>query len=72
MASYSDKKKVGGKINSKIDNQDSVAAVLAVEQMNSPDIFHLGCHITDFCVKCEGDEDIEIFNTDEHIYIFMD
>ncbi|MBO4290922.1 MAG: hypothetical protein J5898_03355 [Lachnospiraceae bacterium] len=69
MASYSDKKKVGGKINSKIDNQDSVAAVLAVEQMNSPDIFHLGCHITDFCVKCEGDEDIEIFNTDEHIYI---
>ncbi len=69
MSAYSDKKHIGGKNNSKIDSQDSVAAILAVEQMNALDIFDLGCHISDFCVKCEGDEDIEIFNQEEHIYI---
>lgn len=69
MDNYQDKKKTGGKINSKIDNQDSYASVLAIEQLRNPDIFGFGCDLVDFCVKCEGDEDIEIFNETEHIYI---
>lgn len=69
MTSYGDKKKIGGKINSKIANQDSLASVFTLEQLNCLDIFDLGCLINDFCIKCEGDEDLEIFNQDEHIFI---
>lgn len=69
MGNYQDKNKIGGKINSKIDNQDSFASVISVEQLNESDIFGFGCKIDDFCIKCEGDEDVEIFNNEDHIYI---
>ena len=69
MGNYQDKNKIGGKINSKIDNQDSFASVISIEQLNEPDIFGFGCKIDDFCIKCEGDEDVEIFNNEDHIYI---
>lgn len=69
MGDYSGKKKTGGKINSKISNQDSIAAVLAIEQINSIDPFKLGCDLLNFCMKCEGDEDLEIFNQHNHVYI---
>ncbi len=69
MGDYSGKKKIGGKVNSKISNQDSIAAVLAIEQINSVDPFKLECDLQDFCIKCEGDEDLEIFNQHNHVYI---
>lgn len=69
MDNYQDKKKTGGKTNSRIDNQDSYACVLSIEQLKEPDLYSFGCSLKDFCIKCEGDEDIEIFNQNDHIYI---
>lgn len=69
MGNYYDKKSTGGRITSKIENQDSVAAIYALEQLHSTDIFDFGTKIVDFCIKCEGEEDIEIFNKEKHIFI---
>ena len=69
MGNYYDKKSTGGRTTSKIENQDSVAAIYALEQLHSTDIFGLGTKIVDFCIKCEGEEDIEIFNKEKHIFI---
>lgn len=69
MSNYYDKKNTGGKTTSKIEHQDSVAAIYALEQLLSPDIFNFGVHINDFCIQCEGEEDIEIFNEEVHIYV---
>lgn len=69
MTDYNSKSKTGGRINSKIDNQDSVSAIYAIEQLNNPDIFNFGISIDDFSIKCEGNDDIEIINNDYHIFI---
>lgn len=69
MGNYYDKKSTGGRTTSKIENQDSVAAIYALEQLHSTDIFGFGTKIVDFCIKCEGEEDIEIFNKEKHIFI---
>jgi hypothetical protein len=69
MSDYNSKSKTGGKINSKIDNQDSVAAIYAIEQLNNPDIFNFDISINDYSIKCEGNDDIEIINNDYHIFI---
>jgi hypothetical protein len=69
LSDYNSKSKTGGRINSKIDNQDSVAAIYAIELLNNPDIFNFGISIDDYCIKCEGDDDIEIINDDYHIFI---
>ena len=61
------KKCTGGRTTSKIENQDSVAAIYALEQLHSTDIFGFCTKIVDFCIKCEGEEDIEIFNKEKHI-----
>ena len=42
------KKSTGGRTTSKIENQDSVAAIYALEQLHSTDIFGLGTKIVDF------------------------
>lgn len=39
MGNYYDKKSTGGRTTSKIENQDSVAAIYALEQLHSTDIF---------------------------------
>ena len=65
MGNYYDKKSTGGRTTSKIENQDSVAAIYALEQLHSG----FGTKIVDFCIKCEGEEDIEIFNKEKHIFI---
>lgn len=69
MGNYYDKKSTGGRTTSKIENQDSVAAIYALEQLYSTDVFGFGIKIGDFCIKCEGEEDIEIFNLEKHIFI---
>ena len=69
MSDYNSKSKTGGRINSKIDNQDSVASIYAIEQLNNPDIFNFGISIDDYAIKCEGDDDIEIISNDYHIFI---
>ena len=69
MGNYYDKKSTGGRTTSKIENQDSVAAIYALEQLHSTDIFGFCTKIVDFCIKCEGEEDIEIFNKEKHIFI---
>lgn len=69
MSSYYGKKNTGGKTASKIENQDSVAAIYALEQLNSRNLFNFGIDVQDFCLKCEGEEDIEIFNLENHIFI---
>lgn len=69
MGNYYDKKSTGGRTTSKIENQDSVTAIYALEQLHSTDIFGFGTKIVDFWIKCEGEEDIEIFNKEKHIFI---
>lgn len=69
MEGYFSKKKIGGQINSKISNQDSLAAVYAVEQLNNPDIFNFGIEFKEFSIQCEGDDDISIANKNNKIFI---
>lgn len=69
MSDYNSKRKTGGRNNSKIDNQDSVAAIYAVELLSNPNIFKFNVCIDDFNIVCEGNEDIEIMNDDYHIFI---
>lgn len=69
MENYFSKKKIGGQINSKISNQDSLAAVYAVEQLNEPDIFKFGVEFKEFSIQCECDDDISIANKDNKIFI---
>lgn len=69
MENYFSKQKIGGQINSKISNQDSLAAVYAVEQLNNPDIFNFGVEFKEFSIRCEGDDDISIANKNNKIFI---
>lgn len=69
MGDYNSKYKTGGRINSKIDNQDSVTAIYVVEALSNPDIFEFNININDFSIVCEGNDDIEIMNDDYHIFI---
>lgn len=69
MSDYNSKSKASGRTTSKIDNQDSVAAIYSIEQLNNPDIFNFGITIEDYAIKCEGDDDLEIISNDCHIFI---
>lgn len=51
MENYYDKKSTGGRTTSKIENQDSVAAIYALEQLHSTDVFGFGTKIVDFLYK---------------------
>lgn len=69
MGGYFSKQMQGGKINSMISNQDSLAAIYAIEQLNNPDIFDFGIKIIDFSVQCETEDDICIVNKEYKIFI---
>lgn len=69
MTDYFSQQKIGGQTNSSISNQDSLAIVYAVEQLNNVDIFDFGINITDFSIQCETDDDLCIVNTEYKIFI---
>ena len=69
MNDYFSQQKIGGQTNSLISNQDSLATVYAVEQLNNVDIFDFGINITEFSIQCETDDDLCIVNTDYKIFI---
>lgn len=69
MNDYFSRQKVGGQINSLISNQDSLATVYIVEQLNNTDIFDFGINITDFSIQCETDDDLCIVNQEYKIFI---
>lgn len=69
MNDYFLKNKIGGYVNSKIDNQDSVATIYSVECLSKPDIFSFNIAISDFCISCEENDDIEIMDENYHIFI---
>ena len=69
MNDYFLKNKIGGYVNSKIDNQDSVAVIYSVECLSKPDIFNFNIAISDFCISCEENDDIEIMDENYHIFI---
>ena len=52
-----------------ISNQDSLAIIYAVEQLNNADMFGFGINITDFSIQCETDDDLCIVNTEYKIFI---
>lgn len=67
MYNYYSKHNIGGYINSKIEHQDSVAAIYALELLDNSEV--LGVSFDDFCIKCENDDDIEIINDKAHVFI---
>lgn len=69
MNDYFSQQKIGGQTNSLISNQDSLATVYAVEQLNNVDIFDFGINITDFSIQCKTDDDLCIVNTEYKIFI---
>lgn len=69
MNDYFSRQKIGGQTNSLISNQDSLATVYMVEQLNNVDIFDFGINITDFSLQCETDDDLCIVNTKYKIFI---
>lgn len=69
MSDYNSKNKTGGYINSKIDNQDSIAAIYAVQLLCDEDIFMHGIFFNDFNIVCEGNDDIEILSNEYHVFI---
>lgn len=69
MKDYFSRQKMGGQNNSLISNQDSLAIIYAVEQLNNADMFGFGINITDFSIQCETDDDLCIVNTEYKIFI---
>ncbi|MCQ4638596.1 hypothetical protein NE619_17850 [Anaerovorax odorimutans] len=69
MKDYFLPQKLGGQTASLISNQDSLATVYIVEQLNNADIFDFGINITDFSMQCETDNDLCIVNTEYKIFI---
>lgn len=69
MQDYFSRQKMGGQTNSMISNQDSLAIIYAVEQLNNADIFDFGINITNFSIQCETDDDLCIVNTEYKIFI---
>lgn len=69
MSDYNSKSKIGGYINSKIDNQDSIAAIYAVQLLCDEDIFMHSIFFHDFSMVCEGNDDIEIMSNEYHVFI---
>lgn len=62
MVKYFSKDKISGKVASKIEHQDSVAAIHVVEQLKNYDIFKFGIKIENFNIKCGGCDDLEIID----------
>lgn len=69
MKDYYSRQKMGGQTNSLISNQDSLATVYAVEQLNNADMFDFGIDLTDFSIQCETDDDLCIVSTEYKIFI---
>ncbi len=60
MGDYYSKRKTGGSINSKIEHQDTVALIYALELLSNPFFLGFNREIDDFCIMCENNDDLEI------------
>lgn len=69
MGDYYSKRKTGGSINSKIEHQDTVALIYALELLSNPFFLGFNREIDDFCIMCENNDDLEILSN--HIHIFV-
>jgi len=70
MNDYFSKQKRGGVVGSKIEHQDSVGIILALELRDLENDFSIFCNITDdYHILCEGNDDIEILTDSTHIFI---
>jgi len=68
MNDYFSKQKRGGVVGSKIEHQDSVGIILALELRDLENDFSIFCNITDdYHILCEGNDDIEILTDSTHI-----